>query len=316
MVPKRTIGVVLACALVLLGLSSPAIGAKGGYTRLVVFGDSLSDPGNAAVAIREVEVAPFDLIPDAPYARGGLHFSNGETWAEQLAAMLGLELSAGPALRVPGVFSNYALGAARARAAGSFDLTTQVTLFLQDLASQAPADALYVVFVGSNDVRDALDALTVDPSGVTSITILGEALGAIQQDIVTLATAGARHFLVANVPDLSLVPAVILAGPAAQGAALYLATNFNTGLAAGLAGLEVAYPELQIAALDTFGLLRELVGPPSVFGNVSDPCITPGTRVSPYCTRPDVYLFWDGIHPTRAGHGAVAQRALEVLLQP
>ena len=190
-----------------------------------------------------------------------------------------------------------------------------LTIAAPATGGQTPADALYVVFVGNNDVRDALDALTVDPSGVTSITILGEALGAIQQDIVTLATAGARHFLVANVPDLSLVPAVILAGAAAQGAALVLATNFNSGLATVLLGLEGAIPGIRIAALDTFGLLRELVGPPSVFGNVSDPCITPGTRVSPYCTRPDVYLFWDGIHPTRVGHGAVAQRALETLLQ-
>jgi phospholipase/lecithinase/hemolysin len=315
MLPKRTVGMVLACALVLLGLAAPAIGARGGYARLVVFGDSLSDPGNAAVLTREVEVPPFDLIPDAPYARGGLHFSNGETWAEQLAAALRLKVSAGPALRVPGVFSNYAVGTARARAVGPFDLTTQVTLFLEDFGGQTPADALYVVFVGNNDVRDALDALAIDPSGATSFAILGEALGAIQQGILTLATAGARNFLVANVPDLSLVPAVILAGAAAQGAALVLATNFNSGLATVLLGLEGAIPGIRIAALDTFGLLRELVGPPSVFGNVSDPCITPGTRVSPYCTRPDVYLFWDGIHPTRVGHGAVAQRALETLLQ-
>ena len=61
----------------LAGYASAA--AAGQYGRLVVFGDSLSDPGNAFVLLTRVSVPPFELIPDAPYARGGLHFSNGAT---------------------------------------------------------------------------------------------------------------------------------------------------------------------------------------------------------------------------------------------
>lgn len=67
------------------------------YQRVVVFGDSLSDPGNAFVLLRQVERPPFPLIPDAPYARGGLHFSNGKTWVEQMADEMGLSVSVGPA---------------------------------------------------------------------------------------------------------------------------------------------------------------------------------------------------------------------------
>ncbi|TMH76319.1 MAG: GDSL family lipase, partial [Betaproteobacteria bacterium] len=56
-------------ALVMLAPASPAL--AGAPHRFVVFGDSLSDPGNALVLLRDVEIPPFDsLIPDAPYARG------------------------------------------------------------------------------------------------------------------------------------------------------------------------------------------------------------------------------------------------------
>jgi outer membrane lipase/esterase len=73
-------------ALVVLAPASPAL--AGPPHRFVVFGDSLSDPGNAFVLLKDVEVPPFDnLIPDAPYARGAFHFSNGQTWVEQLSRL-------------------------------------------------------------------------------------------------------------------------------------------------------------------------------------------------------------------------------------
>src|SRR5713226_4635951 len=158
-------------ALFALLQASPA--AAGAPQRFVVFGDSLSDPGNAFVLLRDVEVPPFDsLIPVAPYARGGLHFSNGATWVEQLSVFDDAIPSAGPALLHPVLFSNYAVGGTRARTPTPperfFDLSTQVGLFLRDFGGHAPADALYIVFVGGNDLRDALTALAQDPTFATS----------------------------------------------------------------------------------------------------------------------------------------------------
>jgi phospholipase/lecithinase/hemolysin len=283
--------------------------------RFVVFGDSLSDPGNAFVLIRDVEIPPFEsIIPSAPYARGAFHFSNGATWVEQLSLLDHAVPTAGPALLVPLVFSNYAVGGARARTVGAFDLPTQVGLFVRDFHGHAPAGALHIVFIGGNDLRDALEALATDPTGAASATILGSALASIQTQLLTLQAAGARHFLVANGPDISLAPAVRLLGPAAQGAARLLSAQFNAGLEAILHGIETA-TGADILRLDVFRFLNEVVASPAAFGltNVTDTCIRVGTIANAFCATPNKFLFWDGIHPTKAGHKLLAERAHAVL---
>jgi phospholipase/lecithinase/hemolysin len=150
-------------------------------TRLVVFRDSLSDPGNHFIAFGTSARQPYEPAPEASYAVGGHHFSNGATWAERLAADLG-----GPALSVPGLFTNYAVGRARARAGApafpDHDLRTQIGQFLTDFRGQAPSGDLYVVWIGANDVSDALSALAIDPSLRTAATQLSAAYnGALEQ---------------------------------------------------------------------------------------------------------------------------------------
>ncbi|HEX4798682.1 MAG TPA: SGNH/GDSL hydrolase family protein, partial [Burkholderiales bacterium] len=199
-----------------------------------------------------------------------------------------------------------AVGGARARPAGPFDLSTQVGLFLRDFGGQAPADALYIVFVGGNDLRDVLTAPAQGPS------IIGGALSAIQNNLLTLHAAGAHNFLVANAPNLGLVPAVRLLG--AQDAATFLASQFNAGLKSILEGLEFALG-LNIVPLDVFTILSQVVATPSAFGltDVTQPCIAVDTKAQPFCANPGRFLFWDGIHPTVAGHRILAESARAAL---
>ena len=87
------------------------------YSAVVVFGTSLSDSGNA-FALRGGVNTPPDylmdplLIPSAPYARGGHHFTNGPTWIEQLARSWGLAGSVRPAIATEGAGATQNAGGA------------------------------------------------------------------------------------------------------------------------------------------------------------------------------------------------------------
>ena len=305
---NKLVGIVLVALIVLaparLALADPP-------ERFVVFGDSLSDPGNAFVVLKRLGVSPFvtvppflSLIPDAPYARGALHFSNGPTWIEQLSLLDHALPSAGPALVLPTVFSNYAVGGALAGGSGPFDLSGQVNLFLGDFRGRGPDDALYVLWAGGNDLRAALEV----PGDAA--TIVQKAVNSIYSNLITLHGVGARRFLVPNAPDVGLAPAIRLQGPGAQEAATFLSMQFNGGLALALAGLD-SMPGVEIVRLDVFSIVQHVVAKPADFGltDVQKPCIRLRTFVHAFCPRPDQFLFWDGIHPTVAGHRILARHA-------
>jgi phospholipase/lecithinase/hemolysin len=292
---------------------------KAPFDRLVVFGTSLSDPGNAFALAGGVNTPPdysvdMFLVPDRPYARGGHHFSNGATWVEQLARQLGLAASANPAFRgANSQATNYAVGGARARDAGaSFNLSDQVDAFLADVYS-APANALYVIEMGGNDLRDALVAAqTGGPAA--ALAIAQEAVDSINDQIMRLYVAGARNFLVWTAPDIGLTPA-INRDPVAAGFANQLAQFFNGNLQLRLAQL-ATMPGIRIALFDVYAKLNTVHAQPQLFDlrNVMSACITP--NVPPFaCKQPDEFLFWDGIHPTKAGHAILAEEAARLLLQ-
>jgi len=298
------------------------------FDGLVVFGTSLSDPGNA-FALRggtntppDYDVDPF-LVPSTPYARGGHHFSNGATWVEQLARSLGLAASANPALANQSKkAANYAVGGARANdRPDTFDLAEQTGAFLSERGGVAPGGALYVVEMGGNDVRDAIAAFVGAGGGINgqlaAQAVIAGALQSIGNNIGALYQAGARKFLVWNAPNLGLTPAIRALDSVSPGAAALadaLTVAFNQGLEfqvlAGLSGL----PGIEIVRFDVYLRLQAIVADPAAFGltNVTNACITP--QSAPYhCKEFRDYLFWDGIHPTAAAHGIVAQQVREVL---
>jgi phospholipase/lecithinase/hemolysin len=295
------------------------ISAKPAFSGIVAFGTTLSDSGNAFAILGEAgtppdyEMGPF-LIPTLPYARGGHHLSNGDTWIEQFGKSLGLGGSVRPALQGSAHATNYAVGAARARdVANNFTLTLQVTTFLLDSGGVADPDALYVIEMGGNDVRDAF--ASGDP--LIAAAIVDAALDSIAANVLRLYQAGAREFLVMNVPNIALTPAVRALGPAAAGPATQATQAFNLGLSAPIVGVLdqlSALPGSSFQLLDAFQLLNDITADPTAFGltNVEDACVTPD--IPPFkCAKPDEFLFWDGIHPTRVGHALLAEEAASVL---
>lgn len=287
--------------------------AQTSFSGIVVFGTSLSDPGNFFALTGEQSAPPYNtldqlLIPSAPYAKGGHHFSNGATWIEQLARPLGLSAYVLPAFKAESTkAANYAIGGARARVvAGSPSLSAEVNAFLQDFGA-APSDALYVIEFGGNDIRDAL------VSG--DFAIIYSALAEIGGNIQVLYSAGARNFFVWNAPNLKFAPAVRMLGPDIGAYAEMFSQGFNMGLS-GVLGELAAFPGITIVSFDAYGILNSLVSNPGEFGlSVADAaCVNPNNP--PFaCKTPDDFLFWDGIHPTKAVHAILAQHAALALAQ-
>ena len=295
---NRLVFTLLACTAC---AAAPALAETDhGFSRMFIFGDSLSDPGNRFTITGETAHPPFDPIPDAAYGVGGHHFSNGRTWIEVLAQKMELTEWAKAAYRDP-AFGNYAYGGARARpyapTAPSFGDQVQQWIGNGNCTPGAPQDeTLFVIQFGGNDLRDVLEA---PQNGLDPTTIIPGALEAIAWNIGVLSYCGAQHFLIATVPDLGATPSVPAAAkPLVSGAA----AQFNFFLGLTLAG---HHPDINRSTLDLFGFVNSVQG----FDNVDTPCLTFGVTKGAFCNDRDDYLFWDAIHPTKRAHAILADVA-------
>ena len=263
-----------------------------GFSRMFVFGDSLSDPGNRFAVTGETAQPPFDPIPSAAYGVGAHHFSNGETWVEVLARDMGLTEWAKPANRDP-AFGNYAYGGARARAYDSTapSFSDQVGQWMGNgncTPGVPQTDTLFVVQFGGNDLRDVL----APPLGVDPNTVIPSAIESIVTNIGVLRFCGAQHFLIATVPDLGATP---LVPEPAKPLVSAVAAQFNFFLESTLTAV---HPGLNRGTVDLFAFVNSDNG----FANTDAPCLTFGVTEGAFCKDRDDYLFWDAIHPTKEAH--------------
>jgi outer membrane lipase/esterase len=269
------------------------------YNSLVVFGDSLSDNGNNAIAIGTnagQTISGNTYVPSQPYSSGV--YSNGPVWASDAAAKLGITLQ--PSLAGG---TDYAFGGATTGPAGSgfpYSLLTQASQYLA--TNTVSANALYVIAGGGNDARSALGAIAACPAclGPTVAATAAAYAANVGAIVDALQAGGAENIIVWNTPNLGLAPAVAAAG--ASGLGSFLATSMNAALAAQLAG------ESGVTTFDIFGLGTSIALNPGAFGftNVTDAC---GAVVGANC---NTYAYWDGIHPTAAAHMVIADAFLVV----
>lgn len=270
----RAAGATLAIAL-LAGAPAHA----GAFSALYVFGDSLVDAGN-------VEIVAFPGDP-SPAAQGYFpgRFSNGPTFADVLHDRMFGTLS------VPSLAggTNFAFGGAKAitDGDGSPDLTAQVGMFTMATGGVADPGALYFINVGGNDAIATAFGAPI-PAFAPGAVIAGQ--------VATLASMGARHFLVANVVDVGITP--LLAGNPAGGRAASLA--INAALDAALAALALPAGS-SITIFDTLGSTDALRADPAAAGfpglNLTTPCIA--IMAGPACAN---LFFMDAVHPTAIIH--------------
>lgn len=288
----RNTGSALAASLALTAFSAAA---DKPFSKIVTFGDSLSDTGNAFL-----HTGGF-YPPTPPNAPGRI--SNGRIWVEHLADSLHMKLKPENQYAVAGArtdhdnfMTNYGLPLENT------GLQSQVDGFLADSgANGADPNALYTVWIGANDVFSTLSF-----GGDMNMTVY-LAVQNTADAVGKLASHGARHILVANLPDLGLTPFGLELGETFSLQLSGLTDAYNAGLSQALDALDGF--GVKTIRFDAAGLIRDIAGDPASFGlvNVTDQAVDSGEDASGY-------LFWDGVHPTTAGHRVVADRVIEDLV--
>lgn len=223
----------------LIGLSSSSLSKERPvFDQLVVFGDSLSDMGNAG------------------------RFSNGLVWVEQLAETLKLPLT--PSERGG---QNFAVGGARIEV-GPQSLRAQVNRFLK---LSRPSDrTLYIVWGGGNDVFAGIGS----PDAFSQLDAAAASLKGVLADLIA---RGASDLLVPNLPDVGITPEVRAHGSKALEEARRLTQHFNRAVERGLDDLVSSSRTartVRIYRLDVAAMAERARKDPASFGftNITSPC--------------------------------------------
>lgn len=213
--------------------------------------------------------------------------------------------------------SNYAFGGARTGTGGSPPgVLAQVGGLWGPTHPTADPNGLYVVVGGGNDMRDARGPSSTPASRQAAAAA---AAGNLFNSVALLASRGATHVLIGNLPDLGATPEAALLGLQANSTDVTL--RFNAAVALLEPALEAAFPGLDVDMLDMFGLgasVRDdaLNNGGALYGitNVSAPCN--GFAFSPNlpATACGVSLFSDVLHPSAKAHALLGQAALALVV--
>jgi phospholipase/lecithinase/hemolysin/uncharacterized membrane protein len=257
----------------------------GPYSEIIVFGDGLSDVGNAVTR-----------WPRPPNNNGqrvyfGNRNSNGPLWIERLAERL--DVPAPIASANGGLNFAWAGATTGSLASGSDDMDQQVSQYLRRNAPNG--DQLFVLWGGANDFwggQQDTDAPVLE----------------LRNRIVELAEAGATSFLVANM------------GSRFGEFSLPQAEEFNLLLSLELSTLRSVLPDTTIFDFDYFSFFQAIEDDPAAFGftNINGKAcldcgfgINEGSIVVP---NPDEYYFFDRANPSATAHRQIGDAAYAVVV--
>ena len=300
------------------------------YSTLYAFGDSLSDAGNLSIATAVAGTEPVS----PPYYQehygsiSGNVFSNGPTWVQDLSVALKLgtlqpSLATGNDFAYGGAETGSEPQNASNPQIAAISLPAQLAQFQAKVPSPS-ANALYTVSIGANDLLAILSS-----SGLTAAQQTTDVTDAVTNEIgfiKSLVGDGAKTMLVLNVPDLGKTPDVMqgvvngsgMGSAALTAEATQLTTEYNTQLAGQLATVT----GLSAKIVDGFTLVDNAVADPVAYGlsNVTTPVwsgnftsASSGTLAATSTNAQNQFLFWDHLHPTEAGHEAIATLAEQQL---
>ena len=268
-------------------------------SKFIVFGDSLSDMGNAYNSIARLPQSP-------PYWNG--RFSDGPVWAELVSQQIGLTISHG---RGSESGTNRAYGGARSGGGyTSFVIPntgTQVNEYTNNYWLQQTD--LAVIWIGGNDF---LGGGQENPQVVVNN---------IADHVTVLNQNGGKQFLILDMPSLERTPNYADESDSDKQAMHARMLDYNSRLANDMAALAISLSvSIQVVAmLDMFetmvlnGSFYGITNPTDTACDSGDGLCEQGDTIVP---NPEEYIFFDGLHPTATTQLLVAHYVLEQINTP
>ncbi len=292
------------------------------YDNLFIFGDSLSDVGNAA------------NIQDLNHEG---RWSNGLVWCEYLAEKLGVDAAFSSKNYASGEgFSagniNFAYGGAMT-SFGTTSITGILSIdeqiygeknILGHIIAQDKGFMRYGANFGSNDIV-AMWAGANNLFFAGTILILEDFEGTARRaandmlaNISNIISSGAKNILLLNLPDIGLTPCYVN-DPVGKANASLFSSVFNATLQGGLADIESFHPDVNLINIDMFAMFNEILANPSLYGfshtSVALLDVYNNSNM-PSQEEASKYLFYDDVHPTTAGHSMLANLIYAQIPEP
>lgn len=193
---------------------------SGPLTKMVIFGDSLSDDGNLKNWLR--------VFPPEPYFAG--RFSNGPIWVDYFKQVAGIAVqnwAVGGSLATPHndpevnkmTYKDKAIMSVSLAVSGN--VKKEISRFQASLGPRNqisdPSSTMFALWIGGNDYltwlsskKDAdifIDAPEHPRAGFK--TIANQVVKSIGEHLSALYSLGARKFFVVNLPNLGIAPKVL-----------------------------------------------------------------------------------------------------------
>ncbi len=283
---------------------------KAGIETLLVYGDSLSDPGN-------LSQKTFGLVLPHTIFYGG-RFSNGPVWADYVAAANHWKLI------------NHAVS-------GAFTYSSQFpeSLVLDSLPEQIresegdwvqynKSSTLVAIWIGPNnylrrggifETKDGKTKPAIVEREVTKTTT------DIEATILKLYQAGFRQIMLGTMPELGGINRSPAARITPTDESLFLATDLhNKRLREVVSRLKMIHNDLNVKFFHAFEINQKTYQTPKDYGFtvLNKPCFEGDLRgkffgEEKFCSDPMGYKFWEYLHPNSMMHCHYATQFLSDL---
>ncbi|KAM3411544.1 hypothetical protein ACQJBY_003297 [Aegilops geniculata] len=306
---------------------------------LVVFGDSIVDPGNnnAISTIVKANFAPYGHDFGADHRPTG-RFCNGRIPTDFIASRLGLKQLL-PAYLSPNLSRHdlltgvsFASGGTgydplTAQLASVISMTDQLRMFDEYKArvraaageaalSEILARGVFAVCAGSDDVANTYFTMRAR-SSYSHASYASLMVAHATAFLDGLLAAGARRVAVISMPPIGCVPSqrTLSGGMGRECSPGHneIAELVNAGMGTAVDSLRAKHPGARVMLMDIYGYLLDMMVRPDGYGFRESTLGCCGTGMmevavlcngvtSAVCGDVEEYLFWDSYHPTEKAY--------------